>query len=197
MTISTLLYRAITGDWDMAKKTSRPRPTGMLKATPELMPTAAILLGAICRDACVFEFGSGGSTLWLAGLADEVVSIEDDAGWYKAVKEELQATHRWVGLGLVETSKIAEAIDGTGEWDVVFVDCRDQTQRVKAIMRARKHIVANGWLVADDYNFPKVAKAVDKLRADGWDVVVMSGVKVHPVTNLTVKTATAFCRKPG
>jgi len=174
----------------------RPMPDGILKLTPDLMPVATLLLGLLVRNAKVFEFGSGGSTLWLARRVRRLLSIEDSAEWFSAVLAELHARRLGnVEIQLVPTEEIAAAIDGTGEWDLIFVDCRDQNQRVKAIMRARKHIVVNGWLVADDCNFPRVARAIDKLRASNWNVVVMSGVKIHPVTNQPVKTATAFCRK--
>jgi len=36
-----------------------------------------------------FEWGSGGSTLWLAGLCDYVVSIEHDEGWLRKTQDAL------------------------------------------------------------------------------------------------------------
>jgi hypothetical protein len=40
-------------------------------------------------DPRVFEYGSGGSTLWFAGFARMLVSVEHDAGWHARVTEEL------------------------------------------------------------------------------------------------------------
>ena len=52
-------------------------------------------------------------------------------------------------------------------------------------------------LAADDYTFPLVHQEIEKLRAGGWDVTVMSGVKVHPIKRVPVNTSTAFCRRPA
>jgi len=162
------------------------------------MPTATILLGTICKGARVFEFGSGGSTLWLADRVKRLLSIEDNVEWFSAVLAELHARRPLpnVEMQLVPTAEIAAAIDGTGEWGVVFVDCRPQPQRRKAILRALAHVKPGGWLVADDYNFPIVTKTINKLEQDGWDVTVLSGVKIHRARNVPVRTATAFCHKP-
>ena len=174
----------------------RPGPKGLLTHKPELMPAAALLLEALCWNAAVFEFGSGGSTLWLAQKAARVVSIEDDARWYMAVRDALETQGTAVELRFVETEKMPGAIDGTGLWDVVFVDCRPQPVRLQAILRARTHVKPGGWLVADDHNFPPVARGISKLKAEGWDVAIVAGTKIHPVRRESVNAATAFCRKP-
>lgn len=160
------------------------------------MPAARLLLGLLVRDATVFEFGSGGSTLWLADRVKRLLSIEDNTRWFSAVLAELQARQPLpnVEIQLVQTNDLAAAIDGTGEWDVVFVDCYHR-QRRKAILRARAHVKPGGWLVADDYHFPIVTKTINRLEQDGWDVSVMTGVKIHKARNVPVRTATAFCRK--
>ena len=52
------------------------------------------LENTLTRDMKVFEFGSGGSTLFLATRAGKVVSIEHDADWYQLV------SHRIAQLGI-------------------------------------------------------------------------------------------------
>jgi len=151
----------------------------------------------LCVGAEVFEFGSGGSTLWLAGFTKRLVSIEDDIDWYKVVKEGLLKQGTVADVRFVPTAKLPDAIDGSGEWDVVFVDCHTQPERVRSIIRGATHVKLGGWLVADDYDFPMVAKAVDELRRSGWDVTLVSGVKVHSIRNVSVAAVTAFCQKPG
>jgi predicted O-methyltransferase YrrM len=44
----------------------------------------------LSREMRVFEWGSGGSTLFLARRVREVVSIEHDAAWYELVAQRLQ-----------------------------------------------------------------------------------------------------------
>jgi tRNA A58 N-methylase Trm61 len=38
----------------------------------------------------VFEYGSGGSTVFFANLVQEVISVEHDRGWYQKLQEELK-----------------------------------------------------------------------------------------------------------
>ena len=173
----------------------RPGPKGLLNCKPDLTFAATLLLGILCRGNRVFEFGSGGSTLWLAGIASWLISIEDDSRWYDAVRKELVARELNADLRLLPTARMPEAIDETSLWDVVFVDCRNQIQRGRAILRARAHVEPGGWIVADDYNFQKVAKSVGKLARSGWYVAVVDGIKLHAERKVPVKTATAFCRR--
>jgi len=161
-----------------------------------LLNEAAILLADICRGAEVFEFGSGGSTLWLAGFVKKLVSIEDDHRWYKAVSSGLaQDEYDHAEVRFVSTNRLPDTINGTGLWDVVFVDCRTQDSRRRSIIIVARHVKVGGWLVADDYNFPKTQAEIDKLRDAGWDVQIISGTKTHPVRKVPVKTSTAFCRR--
>jgi len=172
------------------------KPRGAVQPRPELTKAATLLLRTLCVGAEVFEFGSGGSTLWLAGFARRLVSIEDDVDWYKVVKEGLLKQGTIIDVRLVSTAKLPDAIDGSGEWDVVFVDCLTQLERRRSVTKGAEHVRPGGWLVADDYNFPMVAKTVDELKRSGWDVALVSGVKVHPVRNVPVAAVTAFCQKP-
>lgn len=168
-----------------------------VEAKPVLTVAAAILLKAITQRKSVFEFGSGGSTLWFSGFVRQLVSIEDDKAWYVAVKAALEeAEYTRVDLRFVLTKILPDAITGTGIYDVVFVDCLTQNERRRSVIQGAKHVKSGGWLVADDYNFPLTHKAVEHLRASGWDVAIVSGTKIHPVRKKRVKTSTAFCLKP-
>lgn len=161
-----------------------------------LTKVATLLLGVIAQDAEVFEFGSGGSTLWLAERAARLESVEDDARWHAAVTDALRERgFAGVRVHLVETAAIPDAIEGTGEWDVVFVDCMTQNERRRSIVLGAQYVKPGGWLVADDYDFPLTRRAVEGLRSAGWDVAVVAGVKEHPIRRVPVTTSTAFCRR--
>jgi predicted O-methyltransferase YrrM len=166
----------------------------MVQPVPTLVRAATILLGALADGAAVFEFGSGGSTLFLAQRAARVVSVEHDAAWAAAVATGLEAHGLQADVRLVEAGQIAEAIAGEGAFNVVFVDCFGP-QRERAIGQGARHVKAGGWLVADDYgNKPNVRRAVERLRGAGWDVAVVDGVKVH-LRKGSLHTSTAFCRR--
>jgi predicted O-methyltransferase YrrM len=84
-----------------------------------------------------------------------------------------------------------------GPFDVVIDDGGHQPHQHLASLQALwPHVKPGGWLVADDYDFPQVCKAIEELRAAGWDVAIVAGVKLHPNRRVPVKTSTAFCRKP-
>lgn len=61
--------------------------------TPKYSPGAISRLRQFlaAREAKVFEWGSGRSTIWYALRASQVVAVEHDAGWHKWVEEHLVA----------------------------------------------------------------------------------------------------------
>ncbi|MEQ8710413.1 MAG: hypothetical protein RIC36_15600 [Rhodospirillales bacterium] len=52
-------------------------------------PAIRMVAGLIKHDWQVLEFGSGRSTLWLAGHAGHVTAMEDHPEWYKRVTSEI------------------------------------------------------------------------------------------------------------
>ncbi len=174
---------------------SKYKPKETITPLPILTEAATILMKAITRQKEVFEFGSGGSTLWMSKFVKKLVSIEDDSTWYKRITQELADNSD--GRAEVRfTQRVPDAIRGTGPWDVVFVDCYAQHARRRSIILGAPYVKPGGWLIADDYNFPMTKAEVDKLRVAGWDVGIVTGVKMHPVKKTLVKTITAFCKKP-
>jgi predicted O-methyltransferase YrrM len=165
-----------------------------IKARPVLTVTATILLKEIARGKSVFEFGSGGSTLWFSKFVKSLISVEDDPGFYEEVLAHLTDSPN-VKLIFAETKVLPDAITNEGLFDVVFVDCMPQNERRRSVILGAQHVKPGGWLVADDYNFPMTNKEVEVLRSKDWDVAIVSGVKMHPIKNVPVKTSTAFCHK--
>ena len=179
----------------VTKKRENYKPVGEIIPFPILTETATILMKALTRQKQVFEFGSGGSTLWMSKFVKRLVSIEDDPRWFKAIKKNVaRNSDGRAEVRFVE--RVPDAIKGTQLWDVVFVDCYSQHARRRSIILGAPYVKPGGWLIADDYNFPMTQKEVDKLRAAGWDVGIVTGVKMHPVKKTLVKTSTAFCKKP-
>lgn len=171
------------------------KPKGIIQSKPILSKAATLLLRTLCVDAEVFEFGSGGSTLWLAGFTKRLISIEDDSDWHRVIMAELLKQGMMADVRFVPTAKLPDAIDDSGEWDVVFVDCLTSLERKRSITKGATHVKPGGWLVADDYNFTVVAEAVDELKHSGWDVAIVSGIKMHPIRHILVSAVTAFCQK--
>ena len=175
---------------------SNYKPNDEITPLPVLTEAATILMKAITKQKDVFEFGSGGSTLWMSKFVKSLVSIEDDHDWYDAVKTALSQQERiTVDYRFVETKKLPDSITDAKMYDVVFVDCLTQNERRRSIILGARHVKPGGWLVADDYDFPMTHKAIEDLRGAGWDVGIVSGIKTHPIKRIQVKTSTAFCYK--
>ena len=171
------------------------KPRGAVIATPCLSAVAGVFLKHLCTGARVFEFGSGGSTLWLASIAAHLTSIEDDLDWYNAVAAGLSVQGTPIELRLVPTADMAMAIDHEQPLDVVFVDCLINAERKRCILNSLDHIRPSGWLVADDFDFPIVARTIATLTEPKWSTGIIHGHKIHPLSGKRVSTATAFCRK--
>ena len=170
---------------------SRYKPPNSIKPEPSLTSVATMVLKELSVGKEVYEIGCGGSTLWFSQFVKRIVGIEDDEDWYNTLKPLLGKN---VFLRLVKTKDMPASI--IGMWDVVFVDCLTQDERVKTIFEATKHVRPGGWLVADDYIFPKVRKAIDTLGKRGWDVHIVVGYKIHTARKERVRTSTAFCGHP-
>ena len=161
------------------------------------------------RDARVFEFGSGASTLWLARRAGAVVSVEHDSGFAEVVRgllarepecaarvelhvvpaEPLQS-----GVGAV-TSARAPGLDFRryrdtikevgGEFDVIVIDGRAREACLEA---AVDHLADGGVIVYDDSYRGRYRRAID---ASG----LRAGHQVGLVPTLPYPSSTALLRK--
>lgn len=115
----------------------------------------------------VFEYGGGGSTLWMAQRAGEVVTAEHDPEWADLLSE------RTAGLPNVtllirsaadEYADYVPAIDDFPDeyFDVVVVDGRE---RVRCFERALPKVRPGGMLILDDTERPRYAPAFTLARA--------------------------------
>jgi len=173
---------------------AKRKPKGEIEAKPVLPEGAAVFLKFLCTEARVFEFGGGGSTLWLSQFVTSLITIEDDADWVTALLAKLPGCAP-VAIRYAPTSEMAAMIDAEHDLDVVFVDCLINKTRRECILRSLNHVKPGGWLVADDYHFPIVKRTIDGLPGSMWSTVIMRGRKMHPLTEKLVTTETAFCHK--
>lgn len=130
-------------------------------ATEALTPRA--------RAATVFEYGGGGSTLWLGARAARVTTVEHDQQWYDALTRATanldNVTVLLRSLDSVGDPSYASAIDDYDDscFDIVIVDGRE---RVECVRRAMSKVVPGGVLVLDDSERPKYGPARTILA--GW-----------------------------
>jgi hypothetical protein len=137
-------------------------------------------------EARVFEYGGGGSTLWLEDLGAAVTAVEHDAQWHAqlaaAVSPRTRLLFRPPHPAGTVTSAVAPsyfdtyaaAIDAEpdGNLDLVIVDGR---ARVECARRAMSKVRPGGLLILDDTDRARYEPAVQMLG--GWERRVFAGLK--------------------
>lgn len=141
----------------------------------------AFLLGR--RGARVFEWGSGGSTVWLARRSSAVVAVEHDERWAAAVRAHLpagspvdlhvvparaasgaagearSAKPGATGLDFRAYVDVIEEVGGT--FDVIVIDGR---AREACLARAVDHVAPDGIIVFDNVERARYREAIAGIR---------------------------------
>lgn len=79
--------------WSYSAKPYTSSPQIVLRSTPWLTEASIDFLEKFLQDhpnACVLEFGTGASTVWLASRTNNLISIEHDKEWYGLITNELE-----------------------------------------------------------------------------------------------------------
>jgi hypothetical protein len=150
----------------------------------------------------VFEFGGGGSTLWLEDLGAKVTVAEHDREWHAQLAAAL--TPRTTLLfrppqksGTVTSAVVpgffdayAAAIDGEpdGSFDLVIVDGRARVECVRHVM---PKVRPSGLLILDDTERARYEPAAETLT--GWERRVFVGLK----PGLRAPAQTSVWRRPA
>lgn len=152
-------------------------------------PIVELLKARIPADAVVFEYGSGGSTVFWASRVREIISLEYDRDWFNRISGSLPAN--------AKLRYCAQDIDGiysrsaasTGStFDVIFVDGRD---RVNCVIQSRYALAETGVLVLDDSQRSRYRPAFDFMRGEGFSALSIGGLKP---TGIGLDETTIFYR---
>ena len=142
----------------------------------------------------VFEWGSGGSTLFFAARAGEVISVEHDRGWFEKVRDRIAAkpnvSHRLIEPveelpgeelpgeevpGSWRYSSGARGCDGLSfQAYVKAIEAQDDASldlvvvdgrsRMGCVSAAAAKVAHGGWLLLDNANYPRYRERLDELR---------------------------------
>lgn len=114
-----------------------------------------LLLRILRPNMRVFEYGSGGSTLFFAKAVREVFTVEHDRAWFEVVQERVRALalHN-VRLRLVEPER-AEAPTPREAWDPDRYRSADER--------------------FGNHQFERYARAIDDYPGDSFDVILIDG----------------------
>ena len=142
-------------------------------------------------EKTVFEFGAGNSTLFWAGRAARVISIEDDERWSATLMAKVPAN--CLVLQEADLDRYANAITRYPEgFDIIVVDgpARGRT-RFKCALAALRHLKPGGMIILDNSDWlpdsARLLREADLLQVD------MSGF--FPIGDHTQTTSFFFDRQ--
>ena len=143
----------------------------------------------LTRDMLCFEWGSGGSTVFLAQRSPGAITIDHDPEWYRITEQALEYNEVWefADLKLIEPEdgevegylsafseeykgknfeRYVKSIDihGKNTFDLVMVDGRS---RSACLRHAAPKVKSGGLLVLDDSNRRRYKKAMDEMADYG------------------------------
>ncbi len=138
-------------------------------------------IGKQCRpDMEIFEYGSGGSTLFFAQRCKSVTAVEDHGDWRDAVVAALAAQNLKNAELLLrpydfkapvdfENSAYLQALEGGKTYDIIVVDGQDWGADIRPICfhRAESYVKKGGMIVVDDswrYQQLKQANSAKSVR---------------------------------
>lgn len=135
------------------------------------------------NGATVFEYGGGGSTLWLEDRGARVTTVEHDREWHDVLRTRVAATTTLLFRPPAPTGTLASdsaegffdeyvASVGEGPYDLVIVDGRC---RVACVEAAYERVKPGGLLLLDDSDRPKYARAHMLLAR--WEAEHVRGLK--------------------
>jgi hypothetical protein len=135
-------------------------------------------------NPAVFEYGGGGSTLWLEDRGATTTTVEHDTEWARHLKTRKGPRTTLLHVPPASSGHLASdsaegffddyvAAVGTGPYDLVIVDGRC---RVACVVASMGSVRSGGLLLLDDSDRPKYARAHDLL--DGWPAEHIRGLKM-------------------
>ncbi len=123
----------------------------------------------------LFEYGSGYSTMFYAGLVKSVTSVEGNAAWYETVKNKVPANAQVMFREQDKNGEYCRAITAADrKFDVVVVDGRD---RVNCIKQSLLSLSPQGVLILDDSHRERYQEIIAEVAAQGFRVLDFEGLK--------------------
>lgn len=130
----------------------------------------------------VFEYGSGGSTVWYANRVDEIISVEHDTKWFETSRS-LAPTNAEVVYR--PENRYPRAITEFGTFDVVVIDGIHRNECVESVL---DHLSNVGVVIWDDtYRMDRYGEGIQVLRNEGFREIFFQGL--GPVTTSLQRTS--------
>lgn len=124
------------------------------------------------KDAKVFEYGSGSSTVWWGDRAAIVHSAEHNPDWKQELANELPDHVQVLYRKLDEGYESSVLISGE-KYDLIILDGRN---RDKCLGHSLKALSQRGVIIFDDSNWDKYQKTISYLRSLGFRQMPFRGM---------------------
>lgn len=137
-------------------------------------PAIEFIHRRIKPEMSVFEYGSGGSTLWWAKRVSEVISVEHDRDWFERMQDHIVPNLKAYQIDLVYGGAYSRKIqEFENRFDIVVIDGRDRVNCLKNSLRALK---TSGVIILDNSDLPDYAEGVNFLLANGFRKIEFVGL---------------------
>jgi hypothetical protein len=137
-------------------------------------PAIEFIRSRISREMSVFEYGSGGSTIWWAKQVREVISVEHDRLWFEKVGANPLPNVTAYQIDLVYGGAYSQKIqEFDHRFEVVVVDGRDRVNCLRNCIQALK---ATGVVILDNSERTEYSEGVAFLLANGFKQLEFVGL---------------------
>jgi hypothetical protein len=142
-------------------------------------PVIGFLENRLHEGLTLFEYGSGNSTLFYAGLVGRVVAVEHNPAWFGEISSRAPANAEILLCDPFEPRRYAEMIAVQGRrYDVVIVDGKE---RRRCLEIAPEWLTAGGVMLLDDANPATYGEAIARVAARGFRVLEFEGLKAGSI----------------
>lgn len=142
-------------------------------------------------DKVVFEYGSGNSSIYWGRRAKEVISVEDDKGWYDKVKINLGGNQKL--LLKKKNSEYENAILNFGKkFDVIVIDGIRRVECARVISKVLNFDAPDGCMVILDNS--DWYKGTSKYIRDELDLIEIDFHGFGPINSYTWTTSLFLSR---
>ena len=134
-------------------------------------PAIHILAQRVPKDARVFEYGAGFSTLWWAARVLSVNSCEHDDSWAARVKSKSPSNAELMVRPL--GAEYVGAIRSQGRFDIVVIDGR---MRSECALESVDALTDRGIIVWDDTDRQRYKPTLERLTKERFSRLDLSGL---------------------
>ncbi len=126
-------------------------------------------------DLCLFEYGSGNSTLFFASHVKSVTSVECDRLWYEYISKTIPDNVTLILCNPYNSEDYSQIIKRQNrKFDIIVVDAED---RVNCLISAQQYLSEKGIIILDDSQNEEYNSTADQLRKQGFKRLDFEGLK--------------------